>query len=95
MAAIAPDLPGFGGGADLPGPYTMEAYADWLAASLSARGMERIVLVGGSMGGVGGGGGGGLGPLFFLPPPPRPRRAPAAGGDRRRHGRSARRPGQG
>jgi 3-oxoadipate enol-lactonase len=52
MAAIAPDLPGFGGGADLPGPYTMEAYADWLAASLSARGMERIVLVGGSMGGV-------------------------------------------
>jgi hypothetical protein len=91
MAAIAPDLPGFGGGADLPGPYTMEAYADWLAALLSARGMERIVLVGGSMGGVGGGGV----PVVSPPPPPRPRRAPAAGGDRRRHGRSAKRPGQG
>ena len=34
VAGLAPDLPGFGGSADLPGPYTMEAYADGLAAWL-------------------------------------------------------------
>jgi pimeloyl-ACP methyl ester carboxylesterase len=49
---LAPDLPGFGESAGLPGPYTMEAYADGLAALLDGRGLARIVLVGGSMGGV-------------------------------------------
>jgi pimeloyl-ACP methyl ester carboxylesterase len=49
---LAPDLPGFGGSAGLPGPYTMEAYADGLAALLDVRGLERVALVGGSMGGV-------------------------------------------
>jgi pimeloyl-ACP methyl ester carboxylesterase len=51
-AAAAPDLPGFGRSSALPGPYTMEAYADGVAAFLAARGVRRIVLVGGSMGGV-------------------------------------------
>jgi 3-oxoadipate enol-lactonase len=49
---LAPDLPGFGGSAGHPGPYTMEAYADGLAALLDARGLERAAVVGGSMGGV-------------------------------------------
>jgi len=49
---LAIDLPGFAGAADLPGPYTMEGYADWLAGWLTVRGTGRIVLVGGSMGGV-------------------------------------------
>ena len=50
--AIAPDLPGFGGSADQPGPYTMERYADAVAHMLDAQGISHIVLVGGSMGGV-------------------------------------------
>jgi pimeloyl-ACP methyl ester carboxylesterase len=50
--ALAPDLPGFGASAGLPGPYTMEAYADRLAALLDARGLDRVAVVGGSMGGV-------------------------------------------
>ncbi len=50
--ALAPDLPGFGASAGLPGPYTMEAYADGLAALLDARSVARVALVGGSMGGV-------------------------------------------
>ncbi len=50
--ALAPDLPGFGASASLPGPYTMPAYADRLAELLDARGLRQIVLVGGSMGGV-------------------------------------------
>ena len=49
---LAPDLPGFGASAGAPGPYTMEAYADGLVALLDARGLERVALVGGSMGGV-------------------------------------------
>jgi 3-oxoadipate enol-lactonase len=49
---LAPDLPGFGSSAARPGPYTMEAYADGLAALLDARGLEQVTLVGGSMGGV-------------------------------------------
>ena len=52
VRGLAPDFPGFGASAGLPGPYTMEAYADGLAALLDARGLERMVLVGGSMGGV-------------------------------------------
>ena len=51
-AALAPDLPGFGRSSALPEPYTMEAYADGVAAFLEGRGVGRIVLVGGSMGGV-------------------------------------------
>ena len=49
---LAVDLPGFGASAAEPGPYTMEALADAVAALLEARGLERMVLVGGSMGGV-------------------------------------------
>src|SRR5262245_26707483 len=52
VRGLAPDLPGFGASAHLPGPYTMEAYADGLAALLDARRLERVGLVGGSMGGV-------------------------------------------
>jgi 3-oxoadipate enol-lactonase/4-carboxymuconolactone decarboxylase len=52
VRGLAPDLPGFGASAPLPGPYTMEAYADGLAALLDARRIERVALVGGSMGGV-------------------------------------------
>jgi pimeloyl-ACP methyl ester carboxylesterase len=50
--ALAVDLPGFGASARLAGPYTMEAYADGLAALVAARGLGPVVLVGGSMGGV-------------------------------------------
>ena len=50
--ALAVDLPGFAGSASLPGPYTMEAFADAVAALLDARGLAPVVLVGGSMGGV-------------------------------------------
>lgn len=52
VRGLAPDLPGFGASAGLPGPYTMEAYADGLAALLDARGLERTAVVGSSMGGV-------------------------------------------
>jgi 3-oxoadipate enol-lactonase len=50
--ALAPDLPGFGASASEPGPYTMEGYADALAGFVTSRGLDPIVLVGGSMGGV-------------------------------------------
>ena len=49
---LAPDLPGFGASTSHSGPFTMEAYADGLVALLDARGIERVALVGGSMGGV-------------------------------------------
>lgn len=49
---LAPDLPGFGASAGEAGPFTMEGYADALAALLDAKGLDRVVLVGGSMGGV-------------------------------------------
>lgn len=49
---LAPDLPGFGRSADVPGPYTMEAYADSLAALLAEKGVGKATIVGGSMGGV-------------------------------------------
>lgn len=52
VQAMAPDLPGFGGSAGAAGPYTMEGYADALAALVKSRALEPIVLVGGSMGGV-------------------------------------------
>jgi pimeloyl-ACP methyl ester carboxylesterase len=51
-AALAPDLPGFGRSAGLPGPYTMEGLADAVARLLDEHGFPRVVLVGGSMGGV-------------------------------------------
>jgi 3-oxoadipate enol-lactonase len=49
---IAPDLPGFGQSVAFAGPYTMEQYADVLASLLDAFGLERVVVAGGSMGGV-------------------------------------------
>lgn len=49
---LAPDLPGFGASAGLAGPFTMETYADELAAVLDARRIGAVTLVGGSMGGV-------------------------------------------
>ena len=49
---LAPDLPGFGASASLPGPYTMEGFADALARLLDERALAQVVLVGGSMGGV-------------------------------------------
>ncbi len=52
VAAFAPDLPGFGASAREKGPYTMAALADALATQLDLWRMPRIVLVGGSMGGV-------------------------------------------
>ena len=50
--AVAVDLPGFGASADAPGPYTMEGYADRIAALIDALGIPHLVLIGGSMGGV-------------------------------------------
>jgi pimeloyl-ACP methyl ester carboxylesterase len=49
---LAMDLPGFGMSAAEPGPHTMEGYADALAAFLTVKGLDQVVLVGGSMGGV-------------------------------------------
>jgi pimeloyl-ACP methyl ester carboxylesterase len=49
---LAVDLPGFGGSAAEPGPYTMEAFADALAQLLDRKGVASVALVGGSMGGV-------------------------------------------
>jgi pimeloyl-ACP methyl ester carboxylesterase len=47
---IAPDLRGFGG-TTVQGPYTIEQYADDLVALLDARGIDRAVVGGLSMGG--------------------------------------------
>src|SRR4051794_27058217 len=52
VQTLAPDLPGFGASAGEPGPYTMEGYADALAALARSRAFDPVVLVGGSMGGV-------------------------------------------
>jgi pimeloyl-ACP methyl ester carboxylesterase len=52
VTGIAPDLPGFGASAEEAGPYTMESYADRLASLLDIRRIERVIVVGGSMGGV-------------------------------------------
>lgn len=49
---IAPDLPAFGQSRGVAGPYTMEQYADVLAALLDSLGLERVAVVGASMGGV-------------------------------------------
>lgn len=47
---IAPDLPGFGESEPLARPH-LDAWADWLAAFLDARGIHRAVVGGLSMGG--------------------------------------------
>jgi pimeloyl-ACP methyl ester carboxylesterase len=52
MRGVAPDLPGFGQSARESGPYTMSALADAVVRLLDARAIERVALVGGSMGGV-------------------------------------------
>lgn len=52
LSALAIDLPGFAGSAHEDGPYTMPVLADAVAAYLDRRGLERVILVGGSMGGV-------------------------------------------
>ncbi len=49
---IALDLPGFGQSASVAGPYTMDRYADAAAELLDALSLEKVVLVGSSMGGV-------------------------------------------
>jgi pimeloyl-ACP methyl ester carboxylesterase len=51
-AALAPDLPGFAGSAGEPGPCSMPALADAVAALLDHRDLSQVILVGGSMGGV-------------------------------------------
>jgi 3-oxoadipate enol-lactonase len=52
VRGIAPDLPGFGRSSSEPGPYTMSALADAVVRALDERGIERVRLVGSSMGGV-------------------------------------------
>jgi pimeloyl-ACP methyl ester carboxylesterase len=52
VGAFAPDLPGFGASAREAGPYTMAALADALAVQIDRWRLPKIVLVGGSMGGV-------------------------------------------
>ena len=52
VSALAPDLPGFAGSAHEAGPYTMPALADAVAALLDRRGLQQVILAGGSMGGV-------------------------------------------
>ena len=49
---LAPDLPGFGASARARGPYTMEGYADRLAAWLDGLDLDRVAVVGGAMGSV-------------------------------------------
>lgn len=48
---IAPDLRGRGASADLPGPWGMSAHVDDAVATLDALGIDRAIVVGGSMGG--------------------------------------------
>ena len=52
VRGLAPDLPGFGRSSGEPGPYTMSAMADAVVRVLDERGVERVRLVGSSMGGV-------------------------------------------
>lgn len=48
--AIAVDLPGFGGSASQPGPYTLESLADAVAGFIEQRKLGAVTLVGNSMG---------------------------------------------
>jgi len=50
--ALAVDLPGFAQSGNEPGPYHMHALADAVEGLCERRGLGRIVLIGGSMGGV-------------------------------------------
>ena len=52
VAAYAPDMPGFGASAHEAGPYTMSGLADALVAQLDHWRIAKVLLVGGSMGGV-------------------------------------------
>jgi pimeloyl-ACP methyl ester carboxylesterase len=52
VQCFAVDLPGFGASSAVAGPYTVEELADALARLLDAKGISKIFLVGGSMGGV-------------------------------------------
>ena len=49
---IALDLPGFGAAADLPEIDSIEGFADWVIATLRAKGVTRYHLLGHSMGGM-------------------------------------------
>jgi branched-chain amino acid transport system permease protein len=49
---IAPDMPNFGRSGELPGEPDFDAYADWVAAFIQARGMDKPVVVGHSLGGT-------------------------------------------
>lgn len=49
--SIAPDLRGFGSASAMPGPYTVEAYADDVSELVARLGFDHYVLVGHSMGG--------------------------------------------
>jgi pimeloyl-ACP methyl ester carboxylesterase len=48
---FALDLPGFGSAASAPGPFTVSAYADQVAAGIRTSGARDFILVGHSMGG--------------------------------------------
>lgn len=52
VGVLAPDLSGFAGSSKEPGPYSMPALADAVAALLERRGLAQVILVGGSMGGA-------------------------------------------
>ncbi len=52
VSAIAVDLRGRGGSADLPGPYGLEVHADDLAATLDSLAVDRAVIVGHGAGAV-------------------------------------------
>lgn len=51
LPTLALDLPGFGDAAAAAGPYTVDAYADFVEAEMRVRGLGDTVLVGHSMGG--------------------------------------------
>jgi len=48
--AVAVDLPGFGGSASQPGPYTLESLADAVAGFIGQHKLGAVTLVGNSMG---------------------------------------------
>ena len=47
---FAPDLPGFGNNAEMPYPYALSDYADWLKNYMKANGIERPHVVAHSFG---------------------------------------------
>ncbi|SMO90473.1 alpha/beta fold hydrolase [Ruegeria faecimaris] len=49
---VALDLPGFGENAHLEAPASIAGFAEWALRELSARGIERFILIGHSMGGM-------------------------------------------